>query len=389
MSKLCIIGVDDHRVLKDFIRAHVQHLDGEKVCVDHWYPEYRHEGRTIRYFHSLHPVQAKVKKLLPQFLYHRLVIRNELSERAVHDAIAGFFRDQDVDVILAEFGTTGADVWRHAYQLGIPLIVHFHGHDAHRSSTVDPYRDRYREMFRHAFRIVSVSKYMTTALVELGADPAAIVYNPYGPRPIFFESRPDYRKTVLSLGRFTDIKANHLTLMAFREALKRVPDARLVMVGDGELLETCRNLARVWGIEKSVSFPGAIPHSEVLPLFSEACCFAQHSVVPSYGDAEGTPVAVLEAGAAGLPVVATRHAGIADAVVHGETGFLVEERDVERMAEYLSALLADRDLCIRMGAKAREHIRLNYNIDRHIACLQALVDAARAGGRLKRPADVA
>src|SRR5688572_794623 len=378
MGKLCIIGVDDHRVLKDFIRAHVEHLKGDKVCVDHWYPEFRHEGRTIRYFHSMHPMKAKAKKLLPQFLYHRAVTRNELSESSMHDAMAGFFHDHDVDVILAEFGTTGADVWRHADKLGIPLIVHFHGHDAHRSSTVEPYRERYREMFKHAFRIVSVSSYMTKALIELGADPARIVYNPYGPRPAFFQNEPDYSKTVLSVGRFTDIKANHLTLMAFRDALKRVPDARLVMVGDGDLLETCRSLAAVWGIENSVSFLGAIPHSEVLPLFSKACCFVQHSVVPSYGDAEGTPVAILEAGAAGLAVVSTRHAGIADAVVHGETGFLVEERDVEGMAEYLSKLLADRDLAASMGAKAREHIRLNYNIERHIACLQGLIDGARA-----------
>ena len=378
MGKLCIIGVDDHGILKDFIRAHVEHLQGEKVCVDHWYPDYRHQGRTIRYFHSMHPARAKARKLLPQFLYQRVVTRNELSESAVHDALAGFFRDLDVDVILAEFGTTGADVWKHARDLDIPLIVHFHGHDAHRSSTVDPYREKYREMFKYAFRIVSVSNYMTKALIELGADPSRIVTNPYGPRPAFFDSRPDYSRTVLCLGRFTDIKANHLTLMAFREALKRVPDAHLMMVGDGELLETCRSLAEVWGISKSVTFAGAIPHSDVQRLFSNACCFAQHSVVPSYGDAEGTPVAILEAGAAGLPVVSTRHAGIADAVVHGETGFLVEERDVEGMGEYLSTLLGDQSLAESMGAKAREHIRLNYNIDRHISCLQELVDAARA-----------
>lgn len=378
MGKLCIIGVDDHRILKDFIRAHVEHLEGDKVCIDHWYPDYKHEGRTIRYFHSMHPVQSKAKKLLPQFLYHRLVIRNELSERAVHDAIAGFFRDHQVDVILAEFGTTGADIWKHAHDLGIPLIVHFHGHDAHRTSVVDPCRERYKAMFKHAFRIISVSNYMTQALIELGADPARVVYNPYGPRPVFYENHADYSKTVLSLGRFTDIKANHLTLMAFREALKRVPDARMVMAGDGKLLETCRSLAQAWGIADKVSFPGAIPHSDVLPLFADACCFVQHSVVPSYGDAEGTPVAILEAQAAGLPVVSTRHAGITDAVVHGETGFLVEERDVEGMAEYLSILLADRELCMKMGAQAREHVRLNYNIERHISCIQKLVDAARA-----------
>ena len=52
MPKLCIIGVDDHKVLKDFIRAHVEYLDGEKVCIDHWYPDYTHDGRTI--IHVLH-----------------------------------------------------------------------------------------------------------------------------------------------------------------------------------------------------------------------------------------------------------------------------------------------------------------------------------------------
>ena len=62
---------------------------------------------------------------------------------------------------------------------------------------------------------------------------------------------------------------------------------------------------------------GALNHEEVMPLFSNARCFVQHSVVPSYGDAEGTPVAILEAQAAGLPAVATRHAGIVDAVVDG------------------------------------------------------------------------
>ncbi|MBA2707460.1 MAG: glycosyltransferase [Gemmatimonadaceae bacterium] len=378
MGTLCIIGVDDNLVLKDFIRAHVEYLYGDKVCVDHWYPEYRYEGRTIRHFYSDNPRLMKARKLLPQALYHRLVTRHELSEASIHAALAGFFREHKVDVILAEFGTAGADIYKHARKLDIPLVVHFHGHDAHRLPFIAAYLERYREMFHYAFRVISVSHFMTNALVRLGADPSRIVYNPYGPREIFYANEPDFRRTIISLGRFTDIKASHLTLMAFRDALSDFPDARLVMAGDGELLECCRSLAQVWGITDSVSFPGAIPHARILPYFAGACCFAQHSVVPSYGDAEGTPVTILEAQAAGLPVISTRHAGITDAVLDGRTGFLVEERDVAGMAAHMRTLLGDQQLCRDMGTKARDHIRSNYSIERHISRLQEAIDGARA-----------
>jgi glycosyltransferase involved in cell wall biosynthesis len=378
MGKLCIIGVDDHQVLKDFIRAHVEYLEGEKVCLDHWYPDYTHNGKTIRAYYRKYPLLSKCKSLLPQFLYQRWVAPLALSERIIHDSLEAFFRRHEVDVILAEFGPAGAEIWPHAEKLGIPLIVHFHGHDAHRSETVGPLREKYRGMFRSAFRIISVSRYMTEALVALGCDPAKIVTNPYGPRDLFFEVRPDYRPTLLALGRFTDIKANYLTLMAFKQVRESCPDARLVMVGDGELLECCKTLAQAWGIADHVTFTGAIPHAEILPLFGQACCFVQHSVSPSYGDAEGTPVAILEAQAAGLPVVATRHAGIADAVLHGQTGFLIAERDVDGMAQHMLQLIRDPALCRSMGANARKHILDHYSMQRHVACLQGVVDGARS-----------
>lgn len=382
MGKLCIIGVDDNKVLKDFVRAHVELLEGEKVLISHWFPDYAHEGRTIRVHWSTHPWRRKVAGLLPQFLYRRLVARHERSEARVHDALTAFFRHHRVDCILAEFGPTGAEIAPYAERLGIPLIVHFHGHDAHRTATVEPLRAKYQAMFRSAFRIISVSRYMTGVLVAMGCPPEKVVTNPYGPRDEYFGIQPDYRPTVLALGRFTDIKANHLTLMAFREALRACPDAHMVMAGDGELLEACRTLAGVWGLADRVSFPGAVPHAENRRLFAEACCFAQHSVMPSYGDAEGTPVAILEAQAAGLPVISTRHAGITDAVVDGRAGFLLNERDVSGMAAAMVRLLSDRSLSKSMGAAAREHIRRSFSMQRHIGCLQGILDEAGSNGRV-------
>jgi glycosyltransferase involved in cell wall biosynthesis len=134
-----------------------------------------------------------------------------------------------------------------------------------------------------------------------------------------------------------------------------------------------------WGISDRISFLGALTHDQFLPLMSQACAFVQHSVTPTYGDAEGTPNSVLEAQAAGLPVISTRHAGICEAVVHGQTGMLVEERDVHGMAECMVQLLSHPMQARMMGAAARQHIRANYSMDRHLNVLQTALSRAVSG----------
>ena len=133
-------------------------------------------------------------------------------------------------------------------------------------------------------------------------------------------------------------KAPHLVLATFARVLRECPDARLHFIGDGALLGVCRDLAAALGIDHAVTFLGAQPHDIVEREMRQARALVQHSVIASNGDSEGTPVAILEAGAMGLPVVATRHAGIPDVVADGVTGFLVEERDVCGMATHMLAL---------------------------------------------------
>jgi glycosyltransferase involved in cell wall biosynthesis len=377
MGTICIIKGYKPLISETFIATHVQRLRGEKVVLYNYFPEYTFNGRTLRYFYGKRPLLNKSKRILPQFLYDRWITRHERTAQRTLDFMTGFFRDHNVDVILAEYGFNGADITPIARQLKIPLVVHFHGHDAHRATEVNPYRKRYEEMFAYADRLFSVSHLMTAKLKELGADESKIVYNPYGAREYFFEVQPDYRNTLLAVGRFADIKAPYLTLMAFRQVAERNPDASLVMIGDGPLLETCRSLTKLWNLESRITFKGALPHEQALRFFGQACAFVQHSVTTSYGDSEGMPNSILEAGAAGLPVVATRHAGIVNSVVEGKTGFLVEEHDINGMAARMCELLEDIDRCREMGNNARQHIRENYNLDRHIDCLQRVIDQAR------------
>ncbi|MCF1190814.1 glycosyltransferase [Mangrovimonas sp. AS39] len=359
-----------------FIKAHEELIDSEKVILRGAYHDLRHNDRQIKLFYSANPLLFKLKKLLPQFLYHKYVTKKLEAFEGRHDAIEGLVKKFKVKLIFAEFGHNGAALAPHAKKLGLPLIVHFHGHDAHRTDFIKPKLQEYKNMFAYATKIVSVSHFMTNALLELGAPKEKIVYNPYGPRPFFYDNQPNYGNTIFYVGRFTDIKSPVLILDAFRELVKKYPEAKLVMVGMGELLENCKALVRAWGLNDKITFTGGIPHEELMPYFQNACMFVQHSVQPSYGDAEGTPNTILEASAAALPVVSTRHAGIPQAVLHEETGFLVDEYDTKGMSEYMIKLFKDKDLCKKMGEAGRNHIKRNYNINRHIGVLNKIIKEA-------------
>jgi colanic acid/amylovoran biosynthesis glycosyltransferase len=375
---LCLIGFDDDQVIKDFIRIHAEELSGPKLFLSGAYPDYQFNGLNIRKQFEQPVWLRRLVSLLPYCYVSRRQLRMRSCDRAVRAALKRFFRCHAVDAILAEFGDTGAGIAPVAEEVNVPLIVHFHGHDAHRRSFLDEQMlGQYAFMFNCASAVLAVSRYMHGKLVELGCPPEKLIYNPYGPREKFFAVQPDYQPIVLSVGRFTDIKANYLVLMAFRKALQQVPDARLVMAGAGELLEACRTLARVWQIDHAVEFPGPVAHARVHKLFANACCFAQHSVIPSYGDAEGTPNTILEASAAALPVIATRHAGIPDVVVDGKTGFLVAERDVAGMADAMVRALQSPELCRQLGQAARDRIRTHFSVERHVGVLNDVIRYAR------------
>ena len=120
---------------------------------------------------------------------------------------------------------------------------------------------------------------------------------------------------------------------------------------------------------------GRCPHSEVGALMQQARAFVQHSVRALSGDSEGTPVAVIEAGASGLPVVATRHAGIPDVIIEGETGFLVDEGDVAGMAAYMIQLARGPALAAGMGQAGRKRIEEHFSMEKSIGNLWKIIES--------------
>ncbi|MEX0322902.1 MAG: glycosyltransferase [Puniceicoccaceae bacterium] len=274
------------------------------------------------------------------------------------NGLARYLKSSEYKVVLAESGLMGSYVYKACELAGVPCVVHYHGADAFVENLLRHWKVHYDGSFMSASRLVVVSKAMRNQLLKLGAPPDRVVRSPYGvevnvPQVADPENAsPHY----LSVGRFTEKKAPHLTLQAFARVLQEVPDAQLTMVGDGPLLDECRNWTVKKGISKSVVFAGVKSRDEVSQLMSQSRVFVQHSVRASSGDCEGLPLAILEAGAHGLPVVSTIHAGIPDAVCSGEHGFLVKEGDVDGMAKAMIQLGKDALLAGQMGAAYRQRV---------------------------------
>lgn len=293
------------------------------------------------------------------------------------DALVKSFKKHKVDIVLAEYGTTGASVVNVCKKINIPLLVHFHGFDISKLAVLEKYKDKYEIMFSYASCIFSVSHFMTERLKNIGCPAYKITYNPYGPHEDFFKiNKSNNKNTFVSIGRFTDKKAPYYTILAFNKVQAIYPDVKLIIAGDGILRNTCSNLINYLGIAHKVELIGIVTRELWIPYLSNAFAYVQHSITSANGDMEGLPIAILEACAAGLPVVSTKHSGIADIIQHRKNGLLVNEHDVEDMAAQMIYLLINKEMAHQFGEAARRTICENFNIEKHINTITSKINEA-------------
>lgn len=367
VPRLCIAQQGLNVVSETFIRAHGAGLPGVAGIIHERDGRLWCDDAPVPTSWSLAAVSAGLRYRLGRRPAARFAVAYETALRAVRP-----------DVVLAEYGTVGARLVDPCRRVGVPLVVHFHGYDASRRSVLAKFSAAYRRMFAAAAAIVVVSRVMERQLLALGCPRDTLVYSPYGIDCTAFRGAaaacppPNF----VSVGRFVEKKAPDLLLRAFAMVVRERPAARLRMVGDGPLRSPCHGLADRLGIGHAVAFLGSQPHDVVRREMQAARAFVQHSIVAPDGDSEGTPVAVLEAGAAGLPVIATRHAGIPDVVVEGRTGLLVDEHDVHGMARHMLHLVDHPAVADALGRHAATHVRARYTMQQSLRRLAAVLAAA-------------
>ncbi len=162
-----------------------------------------------------------------------------------------------------------------------------------------------------------------------------------------------------------------------KKVIEKIPYARLIMSGDGPLLNSTKNIVKILGIEDNVIFTGIITPEEYRAFLLHCRAYVQHSIIADDGDMEGTPVAIMEASAAGVSVISTIHAGIPDIIIDGKTGFLNKELDVDGMAANMILLLEDKDLAVRLGNAGKQRMSEHFTKRWQMNILtKAVTDAA-------------
>ncbi len=364
--RLLIAYTNPFSYSETFIHNHIKYLHPTETLTNGWMPfQDSHKKSIFNGLFAIDLLRGFVRKYFQKIYFTQYTA-----------ALKKFLIKNKIEVVLAEYGITSVNISIACNELNIPFVAHFHGFDAYEYKTIQKYHDEYLLMSTTAKKIVVVSEDMKQALINLGIDSKKIINNPYGVElEKYQQAFPEKNKNIIiSVGRFTAKKAPQLVIRSFFEVKKHIQDAELWMIGGGELLEECKLLINELGLNDSIKLLGVKTPNEISTYLKQARIFVQHSLRPITGDSEGTPNTVLEASATGLPIVSTKHAGIKEAVIHGQTGYLVDEGDYQKMASILIDLIHDDERVKVLGANARLHVEKNYNIVNRINALKEIIE---------------
>jgi len=299
------------------------------------------------------------------------------------------FRERRYDVVHAHFGPGGTYARPFARRHDVPLVVTFHGYDVPLLSSRErflpvnlPYAWSGPQLLRDMALGLCCSVELYEMLLALGVPAGRLRVHRLGIDVEEFvpAERDPARFEAVMVGRFVEKKGFEYGVRAFARALgDDGGDVRLTLVGDGEREPMLRELVRELGVEDRVRFTGSLPKGEVARILSRADVLLAPSVVAADGNRESGLIVVKEASASHCVPIGTIHGGIPEIIDDDVTGYLVEERDVEAMADRLERLRADPGLRRRMGAAARAKMEREYDNRERVAALERIYDEVIAG----------
>jgi glycosyltransferase involved in cell wall biosynthesis len=247
-----------------------------------------------------------------------------------------------------------------------PSIVSFHGADVMVDMEKPAHRDATEKMMT-AVRLVLVrSRSLRDAVIHLGCPEKKIRIHrtgiPVAETPFVRRQWPtDGRWRLVQAGRLIEKKGFATSLRAFAEFASGYPKATFTIAGDGPLQQQLQSQARDLGVADKVFFRGFISQKELRELFYSSHIFLHPSETAADGNQEGVPNSMLEAMATGLPVFATIHGGIPEAIENDRSGILVTERDHRGLAEKLLELAQVGDRLSKLAQRGAESVAEKFD----------------------------
>jgi colanic acid/amylovoran biosynthesis glycosyltransferase len=261
--------------------------------------------------------------------------------------------------------------WKH------PSIVSFHGADVMVDMNKPAYREATLQMLDAITLVLVRSESLRRAIVALGCNRGKIEIQRTGVPPEEFPIREravpkngEWR--LVQAGRLIEKKGLPVTLRAFSIFSKQHPSATLTIAGEGPLLAELQNLARELDIAEHVSFTGFVSQEQLREIYYRSHIFLHPSQTGVDGNQEGIPNSMLEAMATGLPVFATEHGGIPEAIENGVSGVLVPERNYEAIGGALLNAAQNPGLLSRIGRSGAEAVRKHFDLGQQARRLEEI-----------------
>jgi colanic acid/amylovoran biosynthesis glycosyltransferase len=284
---------------------------------------------------------------------------------------------RDPDLIHVYFGNTGVHLLPLLSKWDRAWVVSFHGMDVQRRPKEKGYDRKLAEVLQLAPLVLVRSQSLAKRLQDLGCSPEKIRLNRTG---IPLQNFPWVERAVPVDGQWQLVQACRLvekkglltTLAAFRRFIAEYPKARLVIAGEGPMKDALVRRINELSLGNQVALTGFLSQDDLRRIYGESHIFIHPSELAADSNQEGVPNSMLEAMASGLPVVATRHGGIPEAVQEGVDGILVPERDEPALYGAVLKLTSQPDLWRQMGIQASRSVAQNFEQLQQIGRLETV-----------------
>jgi colanic acid/amylovoran biosynthesis glycosyltransferase len=301
--------------------------------------------------------------------------------RGEYQTLDSLLERHGADLMHIYFGHTGVHLLPFIEQWDKPCVVSFHGADVAQKPEIKDYPAKLRRLFKAVPLVFARSQSLVDRLVHLGCPPEKLRINrtgiPLNEFPFMDREPPrDGKWRVVQACRLIPKKGVATSLRAFAIFKKDNPGAEFFIAGKGPLQPELEMLAGGLGILRDVHFVGFLPQPKLLELYASSHLFLHPSEISPNQDQEGVPNSVLEAMATGLPVVATRHGGIPEAVDHGRTGFLVAEEDHVGLANAMQLITSSPASLKQMGERAHAAVVERFGQAAQIDQLESFYEEA-------------
>ena len=274
-------------------------------------------------------------------------------------------------IIHLHYGTDAGIYLKAIQNLNIPKVVSFYGYECSgfpkRFLGLGKYYLKYRT-FRYADKVLAMSEDMKNDLIEIGCPEEKIVVHYHGAKVKRFNASHDYKEeaivSFLIISGFNAQKGHVFLLQSFKKALELNTNIRLTIVGEGSQKEKIIQTITKLKLQNFVDIKPFVVYGsqEHIEYFADYDVFIHPSLTDINGDKEGIPGAIVEAMAAGLPILSTFHAGIPCIIENKISGLLVKEWDVDDLFSKIIEIANNRDLRENLGLKGQKYALENLDL---------------------------